>query len=160
VSITDFLLARIAEDEAEAQSATMGPWLRGKFVDKKRYDRMGPEWKADRAAEESTFVRAGGVEGDHVAIVRNPADVQFIARWDPARVLAECAAKRAIVDLYERHRDNRDARRSPRARAAEDEKAAQDRRTQEARTRVADDAMRALAAVYADHPDYQPEWAL
>jgi len=77
----------------------------------------------------------------------------------PQRLLAECAAKRAILDLYERHRENRDARRSPRARAAEDERAAQDRRTQEARTSVAEDALRALAAVYAAHPDYQQEWS-
>lgn len=78
----------------------------------------------------------------------------------PSAVLAECAAKRAVVELYEIHRENRDARRSPRARAAEDEKAAQDRRAQEARTRVAEDALRALAAVYKDHPDYRQEWRI
>ena len=77
-----------------------------------------------------------------------------------ARVLAECKAKRRILDLYEFHRENRDARRSPLARAAEDERATQERRTQEARARVAEDALRALASVYADHPDYQQEWAL
>jgi len=75
------------------------------------------------------------------------------------RVRKECAAKRAVIELYEIHRENRDARRSPRAREAEDERAAQDRRTQEARTRVAEDALRALAAAYKDHPDYREEWA-
>jgi hypothetical protein len=76
----------------------------------------------------------------------------------PSAVLAECAAKRVIVDLWELHRSNRDARRSPSARAAEDQRAAQDRLRAEARARVAEDAMRALAAVYKDHPDYQEEW--
>lgn len=76
------------------------------------------------------------------------------------RVLAECAAKRRVLDLYEHHRSNRDARRSPLAREAEDDRAAQERRTQEARTRVAEDALRTLAAVYSSHPDYQQEWAL
>lgn len=76
------------------------------------------------------------------------------------RVLAECAAKRWIIELYKQHRENRDARRSPLAREFGDERAAQARRTQEARTRVADDALRALASVYKDHPEYNQEWAL
>ena len=92
------------------------------------------------------------------------------ARWEtnnygqehltPIAVLAECKAKRAIVDMCERHRENRDARRSPSAHDAEDEKARQERRLQEARARVADDAIRALASIYSDHPDYQDEWEL
>ena len=76
----------------------------------------------------------------------------------PSAVLAECKAKRVIVGIYERHRENRDACRTPRAREAEDGTAIQERRTQEARTRVAEDAMRAIASVYYDHPDYQAEW--
>lgn len=114
MTIVEFLLARIAEDEAVAAG------------------HMGAEYYTDGAwPEECT-----------------------------ARVMADCKAKRRIVDLYEQHRSNRDARRSPLAREAEDARAAQDRRTQEARTRVAEEAALSLAAVYADHPDYDPEWAL
>lgn len=109
MDITEFLLARIAEDEAEARH------LQGEMD-------FGLEACGDR-------------------------------------MLAECAAKRRIMELYELHRENRDARRSPLARQAEDERAAQDRRTQEARTRVAEDALRSLASVYADHSDYRQEWA-
>jgi hypothetical protein len=29
------------------------------------------------------------------------ADVEHIARWDPGRVLAQCATRRAIVELYQ-----------------------------------------------------------
>lgn len=114
MSITEFLEARIAEDEAEA--------------------------------------REGLAQGD-------PKDVYgALGFFEPDRVLAECAAKRRIVDLYKFHRSNRDARRSPLAREAEDEQAAQERRTQEARTRAIEEAVLSLAAVYKDHPDYQQEW--
>jgi inosine/xanthosine triphosphate pyrophosphatase family protein len=51
--------------------------------------------------------------------------------YDPARVLAECAAKRAIIELT----------------------ANCDGYTQEAMRRT-------LAAAYSDHPDYRQEWEL
>ena len=123
MNITEFLLARIAEDEVIAT-------LRG--------------WHAEDCGwlpDESGY--------------SYPCNCGV-----PERMAAECAAKRAIVDLWELHRSNRDARRSPSARAAEDERAAQDRLRAEARARVAEDAMRALAAVYKDHPDYQEAWAV
>lgn len=58
---------------------------------------------------------------------------------DPARVLAECAAKRAIIaehapiDVCDAHDANYET--------------------------TTCDTLRALAAVYKDHPDYQQEWA-
>ena len=128
MSIAEFLLARIAEDEAVA-----------------------------RERPSSAYVHASGCYYYNYSL-----DVNWFCDCDEdgessARILAECAAKRSIVNLYEGHRGNRDARR--RARDTEDEQAAQDRRTQEARTRVAEDALYALAAVYKDHPDYREEWA-
>jgi hypothetical protein len=74
-------------------------------------------------------------------------------------VLAEVAAHRRIVEQFEQHRRRRDAYRSPRSRAIEDEQARQDRLRAEARSRAAEDAVLALASVYADHPDYDPQWA-
>ena len=59
LTLTEFLLARIAEDEAEARKA-------------------GPMWRNEWSAED--------------------VDVTLhIERHDPARVLAECEAKRRIV---------------------------------------------------------------
>ena len=62
--------------------------------------------------------------------------------YDPARVLAECAAKRAIV--ADRERIDRNASDSEWAMGYSDANYS---------------ALRALAAVYSDHPDYQSEWA-
>jgi hypothetical protein len=64
--------------------------------------------------------------------------VAHMFRWSPARVLAECEARRRIVEDYlaqlDSHRAGWDAR-TPR-----------------------DLAVRALALPYADHADYRPEW--
>jgi hypothetical protein len=58
------------------------------------------------------------------------AACRHMGTWDPARVLAECEAKREIVQWYG-------------GALAEHEP-----------------ALRLLAAVYADHPDYDPSWRL
>lgn len=111
MTITDFLLARIAEDEHRAKQS----------------------W-------------AGGHRG---------------SRWlsEPDRQLAECKAKRAIVDLYAAHLDRAMAYRSPRWADAMSETDKAKAKRQEARLGVSEVAIRYLAAVYASHPDYDPEWA-
>jgi Family of unknown function (DUF6221) len=64
--------------------------------------------------------------------------VAHMFRWSPARVLAECEARRRIIEDYlaqlDSHRAGWDAR-TPR-----------------------DLALRALALPYADHADYRSEW--
>lgn len=125
VNITEFLEARIAEDEQQANAV----------------DLLSSEMET-------------------ISTHYLPEFADYMLRWQPKSVRAECAAKRAVIALYELHRENRDARRSPRALAAEDEHATHERRAQEARARVAEDALRSLAAVYKDHPDYHQEWAL
>ena len=122
MTITEFLEARIAEDERSARDASPGPWTFSNIAsvgggtiydptvaianvewDTERVDsrirRTRPDWQADAT-------------GEH------------IARHDPARVLAECAAKRVLLGNANYT------------------------------------ALNALAAVYADHPDYKQEWAL
>lgn len=109
MTIAEFLLARIAEDEYAANLTyetafvgTLEPSVKGS-----RYDlavRMGPE-----------------------------------------RVLAECQAKRAIVEDYRSQQEWIDADLD----AGEGGKG---------RLYCYRDVVRALAAVYADHPDYQQEW--
>jgi hypothetical protein len=68
--------------------------------------------------------------------------VASLGSWDPRRVLAQCAVRRALVD---RHQVGvRDAAPCPCGRAGT---ACPPCHT-----------LRALALEWADHPDYQPEW--
>lgn len=122
-TITEFLLARIAEDEEAARLATQGtpsgdgygPW-------RESYD-DGPtvtvfDYPADR-----TIVR-----------VEDSSDQEHIIRWHPARVLAECEAKRRIV--YYLRADSKGP--APLVRT--------------------DAILRDLALPYAAHPDYLDGW--
>jgi hypothetical protein len=117
---TEFLLARIAEDERAARG-TAEP-----FYEREAYSR-----------------RFDSFESDH-----SDGDREFVDRFNPTRVLAECEAKRRIVDLtiaaeqsMERLGD------MPTIRALE-----------EGRASLGREMCRALAAVYSDHPDYRQEW--
>lgn len=76
----EFALARIAEDEAAALRASPGPW--------------SPN------AEHDEVVAVDGItvaDGFALSNRQLRATVNHIARHDPARVMADCAAKRAIV---------------------------------------------------------------
>jgi len=90
--LAEWLLARIAEDEAAARACVgvneLAGYLGGKPI---------PRWVRDgwqiRSDDERRIVRVGHTwarEADH------------IARWDPARVLAECEAKRRLIALGEK----------------------------------------------------------
>ena len=109
MSITEFLLARIAEDE--------GLW--GAFPD-------------DSKSE--VFEVRSQVHGWVLP-------VSSMTALSPARMLAECAAKRAIMGLHE------DLGKSPRLDAPFAQSAT-------------NESLRLLAAVYTDHPDYQQEWSV
>lgn len=69
-----------------------------------------------------------------VAYIPHAADRDHIARWDPARVLAEVDAKRRQLDAFDEYgtHDTWD---------------------------LIDTTLRLLAIPYAGHPDYQKEWA-
>jgi hypothetical protein len=96
-TLTDFLLARIAEDEAEAQ--------------------------ARREHSEGCWPNMDNCQSHY------GDDGKW--SWGPARVLAECEAKRRIVELM----------------------------SDEVEYVVySDDVLRALAQPYADHPDWREEW--
>ena len=131
--LTSFLLARIAEDEAVAREA--GP--------------DGGEWSS-RYSDDPTchmfgdygwLVSGPGVEVEDSDWGKALAD--HIARHDPARVLAECEAKRRIVEelaipyIAER------------------------RRLMNGQPSWGDEhpeLLLWLALPYADHPDYREEW--
>ncbi|MBD8079688.1 hypothetical protein IF651_11535 [Cellulosimicrobium arenosum] len=69
--------------------------------------------------------------------------------WSPARVRAECAAKRRIVTLaYEATGYDMTV----------DLERESDSRTESGVEFVGDRILRALATPYADHPDYEPRW--
>ena len=113
MTLTEFLLARIAEDEAVAR-----------------------DWRHHRG---KVSVLGGGTG--------------YEAWCNPARVLAECEAKRRIVEQYEFHRDQVTAYRNPRWRDAMNEDDKRNWHQAEARHRVAEDVACLLALPYAEHPD-------
>jgi hypothetical protein len=127
LTLTEFLLARIAEDEQVARLAWPERW----------------EQDGDRNAVQTaeTGLR-GGYEGLHMGVANMAMTVgsyrsearnaAHVARHDPARVLAECEAKRRIVEREVNAANQTTYRRLF---------TLQDR-----------------AAVYADHPDYREEW--
>lgn len=107
-TLTDFLLARIAEDEAVAREA-----------------------------------RGAGEPRPFAMQVDNDSRVSVILVHS-ARVLAECEAKRRIVEQFK---------------AAEDLEGNLDYDTRGA-FETAELAVSYLAQVYADHPDYVPAWRI
>ena len=122
MDLKTFLLARIAEDEELARAA-IEPQEMHPYGDVRMPAMAVSEWP------DAVRGYLGGPWGEHAA------------NTNPARVLAECAAKRAIVERW-------------------DDPAFSDQGAYDAGyTRAIDDAVRALATPYADHPDYQPEWA-
>lgn len=134
MNITEFLEARIAEDEAVAKAA-IAPSEMHPYGD----DNIPALAVEDVPDQVRGYL--GGTWGEH------------LARHGPARVLAECAAKRAILALHRRDDEVQhmvygdiypctecgDADASP--------------------VEFPCNTIRSLAAVYADHPDYQQQWA-
>jgi hypothetical protein len=151
VTPAEFIRARLNEDEVAARAATPGPW---------RHD-PGKEWIGDPkllemarrgvqtfAGEE--FVGAGARPEVACIAATGPgddpqsmADAAHIARHDPARVLREVAALRALVDMAERY-------------AADP--AHDDPDYANGREAAGEDAVRHVAAIWSDHEDYDPAW--
>lgn len=86
--LIEFLRARIAEDEAVAQAVESG-W-RWRVVNETQSTDV---YCADLADDD--YADAGAFAEDLFT-----ADAAHVARWDPARVLAECDAKRQLVELH------------------------------------------------------------
>lgn len=148
MTLVEFLLAQIAEDEAAALAATPGPWESRDLSDAAftSADNAGWWWvwragvphyagviEVDHADPEMPIGMAAITDGDRGAPER--ADAEHIARWNPARALAEVAAKRSVLTEIERILP------------------------------VCIDPMTpagvvalAMAQPYADHPDFDPAW--
>jgi hypothetical protein len=132
MNIDEFLEARIAEDEAVANEATGARWVvlsgvNASLVNIDATQVRDEKWKYGRFG--------------HIATTSHDAAyAAHIARHDPARVLAECAAKRAIAGLHKVGADQCDEHNAM-------------------FESIPCPTIRALAAVYKDHPDYQQDWA-
>lgn len=169
--LAQFIRARLAEDEQIARAASGGTVVGGRGAWSP--SPAGDEWEASRSPEgdEELLValRPGlprppdALTGLWGAVFSARDDdtepdawspmprFEHAARHDPARVLAELDAKRRILDLHQM-----DWRERPERGIGE-----------------ADDpycvacfgegypcaTLRLFALPYADHPDYQPEWA-
>lgn len=118
MDLKTFLLARITEDEEAAKRAEQAV---------RRGEKPLEAWEWDY------FMLNEGVPPQDDA-------ERHVVKWWPARVLADCAAKRAIIEHC----------RTLGAKVFNDDLWNVDEH---------DDILQALAAVYADHTDYQPEWA-
>lgn len=125
MTITEFLTARYDEDEAVARAASPGPWHTNA--------------ERDEVLAVDDIVVA---EGFALSGPQTRATTQHIARHDPAYVLADIAAKRAIVKSWRDPFGNWTAEQADAARA------------QKERTLIL------LAQPYAEHPDFDPAWSV
>ena len=130
VDLADFLLARITDDENTARGSTAGPWRwfpgrAGLPAFLESTGATATHWGEGQSFEAPTVVL--GSNQNSMLRVRG-RDAEHIAAWHPTRVIAECGAKRQVVEALADAGDLRDV------------------------------VLRTLAAVYADHPDYREEW--
>ena len=160
MNITEFLEARIAEDEAGARTASPGPWKwEGDYP--KGHCPHGTDWtdhgpdlvssvktndKFDR--EFHAVIESSGYDASSLTITDD--DAEFIAKHNPSRVLAECAAKRAIIESYV-NITKAAGKKQPNVETA---------LTLEGMREGTRMVLAALAFPYKDHPDYRQEWAL
>lgn len=116
--LSAFLLARAAEDEAVALA----------LVDELPGG-AGLDWRAQD--------RRLYIGGSLSLFDSKPVMIAHIARHEPARVLAHCAAIRAVVEVVRRQVEEDDPY-----------------------IPLPGEVLRALATIWRDHPDYRPEeWA-
>lgn len=126
MDIAEFLTARYVEEERIARAAV------GRYADGSAW---GPSWTYDR---ENFRVL---IDGQAAVAAENTSDVdgEHIARHDPARVLADIAAKRKLLALWQQMDADLDL---PKFHQAADELLAQ------------------LLAPFDAHPDYDPAWRI
>lgn len=91
LTMAGFVLARLAEDAEEAADATAGPWFA---------EDRNEAWGDDN---DTLLIGRGKILAALRSEYRGYFNGLHIARWDPARVLAEVEAKRQLIDLIFRH---------------------------------------------------------
>ena len=131
MTIVEFLEARVDGDEEVARDAA--GWNSSGLV------RDEGLWRRDGVNSVIDSARRMVVYGDGSA--PDDSKAEHIVRHDPARVLREVAAKRAIMAEHGIDQDPCDAHDAM-------------------YESVPCDVILNLAAIYLDHPDYQAEWAI
>lgn len=160
MTLTEFLLARIAEDDATARAAidpdrpgthwqwvtseTDTPVKTGDLAEAQDYQSVSL-----RTVEE--YPTMSGVGPLPAFVIAHTEEVaaagDHIAQWDPARVLAECEAKRRLIA--------EDETTFPRSGLVERVIGpTAEMLHRETMTEV----FRIMALPYVDHPDYLPDW--
>jgi hypothetical protein len=144
-----FVLARIAEEEADARAATPAPW----WVENTTSRRWTVMAAADDAPELAQMVGGGN------SVRRcGDADTRHIARQNPAVTLARGQALRSLVELHGRVEEHGEAMCGHCARPGE----------------ISGDlegdwpcaTLRLVASIYryrpdgSQHPDWQADWAV
>lgn len=81
--LTEFLLARISEDEATARAAFFEP---------------DSEWDDPIEGKDTGWVKRESIVGD---CGMDETTAAHMIKWSPARVLVECEAKRTLLFLSE-----------------------------------------------------------
>lgn len=173
MTITEFLESRIAEDEALAQAATPGPWTwwnlegldQGWSDNGPNLESTQGEWRSCpyycNWKEPSTQHRGVNGQPGHEHLVTEQVigswghdangisvalvDATHIAVHDPLRVLAECAAKRAIVAEHGQDWAGPICLRC---------------RDLGGYVDFPCPTVQALAAIYKAHPDFRQEWSV
>jgi hypothetical protein len=141
MTLVEFLRARLAEDEAAAGAGDRWRWI----------DPGHPRIKQALVNADGRWVLPVALSDAYPSV----ADAEHIAAHDPARVLAEVAVKRQILDMCaEVIAAHPDADDWPAARA----RAGVLRAVGGDHMSLAEDVIAALALPYADHPSFQEEW--
>ena len=136
--LADFLLARLGEDERDARKAGSRKW-----------GSINRGW-------DSSYQRDIAALGDGPTERLFPVPYNYdehVARWSPARVLAECEAKRRMLDRDDGHTNNwmSDLDTDPDSRVF-GSFCLLDREPWPCST------VRLLALPYADHEQFKEEW--
>lgn len=158
MTIVGFLMQRIAEDEAVARAATQGDWYWEPPSEESfpMYDESLVSTVLDDDGDHTVVLV--GVGYDTSRIEGRDEDRAHIARYHPARVLAECAAKRRIVELHQPD-DDKCSVCSHEIGYASDGYGGEYYENQRTGNDWPCATLRALTAVYSDHPDYRQDWA-
>lgn len=159
MTLTEFLLARIAEDEETAEWAasrharegTVADWSRDTYTNEVVMCAAIPGYgdSLQGLGLAVTTEEAERMERPHGPVIEEGGGyvADHIERWDPARVLAECEAKRGAIDAaWDDH-----------VRIEGEWGMCQSREQMDVKGDVPG-VIQHLAAVYSDHPDYRDEW--
>ena len=140
MTLTDFLLARIAEDEAVARGSGVVAWLTYRHPD---------------GSMDHTEVAAAAVEVPDAWVSAGREAEGFASAkviYDERRVLAECESKRAIVALHAAYPTPQEMTYGTIIACSTCGS------VDDSPVEWPCDTLRLLAQPYADHPDFDPAW--